>query len=185
MRLLSRLTPLLLLAALGGCSWFSGLTGPDKDEFAPPCPRPALISGLADLTRFRPGGGKDLTDTVVQGRVLGLGGECKFTEKGSLTVETTVTVSAEFQRGPAMQGREVTAPLFIAVTEGDNVLDKQVIQFPVEFPPNVDHVTVTSQPVRLVLPSTRTQSPAAFSIVVGFQLTQDELATNKQRAGGQ
>lgn len=184
MRLLSRLTPLLLIATLTGCSWFSGLVGPDRDEFAPPCPRPTLIVGLEDLTRFRSEGGKDLTDMVVQGRVLGLGGDCRFTSKGATTVEASVIVSAEFLRGPAMQGRTTSVSLFIAVTEGGVVLDKQVIEFPIEFNANVDRVALQSQPVRMILPSTRTKSPAAFNIVAGFQLTPAELATNKQRTPG-
>ncbi len=182
MRMLSRLTPLpllpiLVVGALTGC-------GPDKDEFAPPCPRPSLVRGLEDVTLFKSDGGKDLTDMVVQGRVVGLGGECRFITKGKVPVEASVSVAAEFLRGPAMQGRQTTVSLFIAVTEGGDVLDKQILQFPVEFPPNVDRVALTSQPVHMVLPTTPTKSPAAFGIVAGFQLTPAELETNKQRRGG-
>jgi hypothetical protein len=184
MRLLSRLTPFLLTAALAGCSSLSGLFGPDKNEFAPPCPRATLVQNLADVTRYVSDANHDLTGMVLQGRILAIGGECRFIERGSLTVETFVTVSAEFLRGPAMQGRATTVPLFIAVTEGNTVLDKQVIEFPVEFPPNVDRAGLVSQKVRLVLPTSKTKSPAAFGIVGGFQLTPAELATNKQRVSG-
>lgn len=176
MRTLLRLTPLLLTAALFGC-------GPDKGEFAPPCPRPSLVRGLEDLTRFRTGG-TDLTDMVVQGRMVAINGSCNFVERKSLSVEVTVTATAEFLRGPAMQGRTATIPVFIAVTEGNTVLDKQVIDFPVEFPSNIDRAGMVSQPIRVVLPTTREKSPAAFGIVAGFQLSADELATNKHRAAG-
>ena len=176
MRLLPLSTPLLVLtAALAGC-------GPDKNEFAPPCPRPSLVRGLEDLTRFRSDSGKDLTDMVVQGRVVGLGGECKFVQRGKTPVEVSVAIGAEFQRGPAMQGRQTTVPLFIAVTEGGVVLDKQIMQLQVEFPSNVDSVAVTSQPIRMVLPSTAAKSPAAFGVVAGFQLTPAEVDANRQRA---
>ena len=192
MRLLPRSTRSLLpvvpamalMMALSGCSFFSGLMGPGKDEFAPPCPRASLVRDLADITRFRTEASRDLTEMVVQGRVLAIGGDCRLTEKRGTTVETTVTVSAEFTRGPAMRGRTATVPMFIALTEGDTVLDKQVIEFPVEFPANVDRAALQSQPVRLLLPTTRTKSPAAFNIIAGFQLTPAELATNKQRATG-
>lgn len=178
MSLLPRLTPLLLLPVLlTGC-------GPDKNEFAPPCPRPTLVRGLEDLTRFRPDGGKDLTDMVIQGRVVAIGGECRFIERRNSSVEVTVSIAAEFRRGPAMPGRQNAVSLFIAVTEGGVVLDKQIMPFPVEFPSNVDRVTLTSQPVRMVLPTTAAKSPAAFGIVAGFQLTPAELDTNKQRGTG-
>jgi hypothetical protein len=166
--------PILLSGALSGC-------GPDKDEFAPPCPRPTLVRGLEDMTRFRPNGGKDLTDMTIQGRVTRLDGECRFTEKKGTTVEATVTVTAEFTRGPALQSRDATVPVFIAVAEGGTVLDKRVIEFPVEFPGNVDKASLTSQPVHMILPTTRDKSPAAFSIVAGFQLTPDERETNRER----
>ncbi len=176
MRLLLLTTPAMVLtAALAGC-------GPEKNEFAPPCPRPSLVRGLEDLTRFRPDGGKDLTDTVVQGRLVSLGGECRFVERGKSPVEVSVAISAEFQRGPSMQGRQIAVPLFIAVTEGGVVLDKQIMQFPVEFPANVDRVALTSQPLRMVLPTTPSKSPAAFGVVAGFQLTPAEIETNRQRA---
>ncbi len=184
MRLLPRSMLLLPILVLGGCSWLQSLSGPGKNEFAPPCPRPTMVSDLADITRFNPPTGRDLTEMVVQGRIVGLGGECKYKESGSQLVETTVTIVAEFQRGPAMSGRNVTVPMFIAVTEGDNVLDKRVIEFPVSFPPNVDHVALQSQPVRLLLPTSRTKSPAAFSVIGGFQLNATELAGNRERTSG-
>ena len=171
------LLPLLAVSALlSGC-------GPDKDEFAPPCPRPIMVRGLEDLNHYKSDGSRDLTDLVVQGRLTAIGGSCKFTEKRSTTVETTVSVAAEFRRGPAMQGRTLTVPVFIAVTEGEAVLDKQVFQVPVEFPANVDHIVLTSPEVRMVLPTTPTKSPAAFGIVAGFQLTPAEVEANRQQAG--
>ena len=178
MSLLPRLTPLLLVTAvLSGC-------GPDRNEFAPPCPRPTLVRGLEDLTRFRSDAGKDLTDIAIQGRVLAIGGECRFVSRGKAPVEVTVSIAAEFLRGLGMQGRQTTVPLFIAATENGVVLDKQIIEFPVEFPSNVDRVAMTSQIVRMVLPTTPAKSPAAFGIVAGFQLTPAELETNKQRGVG-
>jgi hypothetical protein len=180
MRLLPRLSPLLLILALTGCQWWHDLVGPDRDEFAPPCPRPTMVRDLADIVRFRADNTRDPGDMVIQGRVLNIGGSCRFTAKGSLTVEVSVTVSAEFRRGPAMQGSTATIPVFLAVADGNTVLDKKVIDFPVEFPSNVDRVTMTSQTIELTLPSTREKSPAAFSIIGGFQLTPAELSTNKQ-----
>lgn len=173
---LTRLLPLALAAALAGC-------GPDKNEFAPPCPQPSFVRGLDDLTRFRTDGGRDLTDMLIQGRLVSLNGECKMvTKKGSL-VEATVKITAEFLRGPALLSRQQDVPVFLAVTDGDTVLDKQLFLVPVNFPSNVDRLVLTSPEMRLVLPSTPTKSPAAFGIVAGFQLSPAELGANRQRVG--
>jgi hypothetical protein len=174
--LLSRLMPLALLPAiLVGC-------GPDKNEFAPPCPRPSFVRGLEDVTRFRANSGHDLTDMEVQGRLVALNGECRMASKKGLAVDVTVTMKAEFLRGPAMKTDQADIPVFLAVTDGDAVLDKQFLPVRVTFPPNVDRVTLTSPELLLTLPSTPTKSPAAFGIVAGFQLTPDELAANRHRA---
>ena len=169
---LTRLTPLLLLTlALSGC-------GPDKNEFAPPCPSATLVKGLDELTRYAPGGGRDLTDTIVQGRVVALNGSCRLTDKKGTTVEAVATVGAELLRGPAMRGRHQDVTIFIAVTEGKEVLDKRVFQVPVDFPTNIESVRLTSPEMRLILPTSPSKSPAAFNIIAGFQLTPEELAAN-------
>ena len=175
---LSRLVPLALLTAgLAGC-------GPAANEFAPPCPRPSLVQGLSELTRYRANSsGQDLTDMVIQGRLVDLGGECRMTDKKSLRVETVVTVKVEFVRGPAMTGRDADVTAFLAVTEGDTVLDKRLLPVHVSFPANVDQVVLTSPEVMLVLPTTAAKSPAAFGLTAGFQLSPEELAANRHRVG--
>ncbi len=175
---LSRLVPLALLTAgLAGC-------GPDKNEFAPPCPQPSLVQNLSDISRYRANStGHDLTDLVIQGRITQIGGTCKFVEKGSLKVETTVVLRAEMQRGPSMPAGEVEVPVFLAIADGNTIIDKTVFPVRVSFPANVDRVTMTSPEVMLVLPTTAAKSPAAFSVIAGFQLTPDELAANRHRAG--
>ena len=42
-----------------------------------------------------------------------------------------------------MQGREAEVPVFVAVTEGETILDKHVYLMQVAFPSNVDRVTLT------------------------------------------
>ena len=55
------------------------------------------------------------------------------------------------------------------------------MQFQVEFPANVDRIALTSQQLRMVLPTTKDKSPAAFGVVAGFQLMPEEVETNRQR----
>jgi hypothetical protein len=85
-------------------------------------------------------------------------------------------VGAELSRGPAMTANQVTVPVYVAVTEGDRILDKHVYTLSAKFPSNVDRVTVSTPEVFMVLPVSQTKSAAAYSILAGFQLTADELA---------
>ena len=160
--------PLLGLLALAGC-------GPGRNEFAPACPVAQLVPALADLTRFN-GNGRDLTDLVVQARVVRVAGSCAPGSDGNLAA--SVSVSIAVQRGPAMPGRETDVPVFVAVAMGQAVLDKQLMPVRVVFPSNVDRVTLTSPPIDLSLPVSATVNGNAYRVIAGFQLNPEEIEMN-------
>jgi hypothetical protein len=174
----SRLCLPALLLALSGC-------GPGRNEFAPACPVARLVPALADLTRYAAttGGGRDITDLLLQARVVKVDGSCKASDDTG-TLATTVQISVSVQRGPAMAGREADVPVFVAVAEGETVRDKQVFPVHVVFPPNVDRLMITSPPIDMGLPVSQTVNGAAYRIISGFQLSPDELAANRQAKGG-
>ena len=163
----------VLLLPLVGC-------GPAKNEFAPLCPSARLIPALADATRYAgPGPTHDVTDLVLQGRVVAVNGSCEAGDDPSLLpVKVSVTIS--IRRGPAMKGREADVPVFLAVTQGDNVRDKQVFPLHVAFPPNVEQLTFTSPKISLDLPVSKDVSGPSYGIIAAFQLSADELAANRQ-----
>src|SRR3954469_12729595 len=165
-----------LLLSLSGC-------GPGRNEFAPTCPTARLIPALADMTRYAgKGPAHDVTDIVVQARVIAVNGSCSAgDDKSVLPAKVQVTIAV--QRGPAMTGRKADVPVFLAVTEGATVRDKQVFPVHVVFPPNVDRLTMTSPEIDLGLPVSPTKSGASYGIIAGFQLTPDELAANRQATG--
>lgn len=162
-----------LLIALASC-------GPKRDEFAPVCPVPALVPAASDMSQYRDGAsGRDVTDMVLQGRITNVGGQCQpGNDKNHLAASTVVAF--EFVRGPGMQGRTATVPFFVAVSEGSNIYDKKVFAAQVVFPPNIDQITVSSQPVPMSFPISQGKSGAAYTIWAGFQLTESELSANRQ-----
>jgi hypothetical protein len=164
----------LAVLTLSGC-------GPQRNEFAPACPNPAFVPALADLVRYRPNSsGQDVTDLVLQARMLKVDGTCKYGDKKT-ELATTVSITIDVQRGIAMPGRQDEVPVFVAVTDGGVVRDKQVYTVPVTFASNVDRVTLTSPPIDITLPIGPTKSGAAYGIITGFQLSPEELATNRHR----
>jgi len=162
---------LLLAALLAGC-------GPTRNQFAPPCPGQAILGNAADFDSYR-GGARDLTDLVLRGRIVGLQGSCREGDrKDQLAV--TVQVGVELTRGPAMAGRETDVPVFVAVTEGETILDKRTVTMHVVFPSNVERVTLTPGEFNLVLPVSRAKSGAAYTILAGFQLTPDQAGPTRR-----
>ncbi len=172
---LPRAMALLVLLApiLAGC-------GSSEEAFAPACPNVGLVRDAADLVRYR-GAGRDLTDLVLNGRLTGVGGSCK--RDGSSTVVTTVQVGIELRRGPAAPGRQAQLAYFVAVLDGDRILDKQVFQLRAEFPANADRLRLSGDDVELRLPVKPGKTAAAYRIQIGFQLTPLELEVNRKRLG--
>jgi hypothetical protein len=162
-----------LLLPLFGC-------GPTQNEFPPLCPTAQLIPSLADVTRYAgPGPTHDVTDLVFQGRVVAVNGSCSTGDDKSV-LPAKVKVAISVRRGPAMKGREAEVPVFLAVTEGDTVRDKEVFPLHIAFPANVDQFTITSPEIDLNLPVSEKKSGAAYGVIAGFQLTPEELAANRQ-----
>jgi hypothetical protein len=177
LRSVVRFCALALLLPLFGC-------GPGRNDFAPICPTARLIPALADVTRYAGSGPThDLTDLIVQARVISVNGKCQAGDHKSI-LPTTVQVSISVQRGPAMQGREADVPVFLAVTEGETVRDKKVFPVHIVFPPNVDRLVISSGDIYLGLPVSPEKSGASYGIIAGFQLSPDELAVNRRAGGG-
>jgi hypothetical protein len=170
-RTLGGLAPMIGLVALSAC-------GPQANTFPPACPSTGILRDGADLTRFR-GTDTDLTDMVVDGRITGLSGKCKLDDPTHL--RTSISVGMSLTRGPANTSRTANVTYFVAAAKGDTILDKQIFTLPVTFPSNMDQMRIAGDPVDLVLPVSGTVTGAAYRIVIGFQLTPQELAFNRRR----
>jgi len=168
-----------LLPLLAAC-------GPTRNQFAPVCPTPAILGDAANLSVYRTsattGAARDLTDLVVSARIVQVSGTC---QPGDRKDRLAVAVSAAIAltRGPALQGNSVTVPLFVAVSEGNTILDKHSYLMRATFPSNVDRITLTPGELDLSLPITATKSGASYSILAGFQLTPEQLRQSHQDTG--
>ena len=169
-------TCVLLSGFLAGCN-------PARDAFPPVCPKPGLPAETGDISAYRVGTtGGHLTDLVYSGRMMGIQGQCKLDPDNKYKLRTTVQFAIELTRGPALQGRQVAVPVYLAVTEGTQILDKRIIVLRAVFPPNVDRTNITTGELELTLPISPTMSGAAYSILAGFQLTPQQLQATRARA---
>ena len=148
------------------------------ERFPPACPSLAILPDAADLTRYGPGG-QDITDLVVDARITAIPAKCQAEEPGKVSANIRISMAA--QRGPAATDRKVTLPYFVAVTEGERILDKQDYTLVVEFAANANQALPTTPEIDLILPVTKAKSAAAYGIFVGYTLTPEELAINRKR----
>ena len=116
---------------------------------------------------------------VIDGRISPPAGKCRLDDLTHL--HTTIAVSLDLTRGPAATSRTIDVTYFVSVSRGDKILDKRDYTLAVNFPPNLDHVTITAAPVDLVLPIDDKTSGVVYRVLDAFQLTPAELAFNRHR----
>ena len=146
--------------------------------FPPKCPVASIPQDFNDLHRYR-GAGRDIVDSVLEGRITNVGGACRW--DGDAAVVATVSVGLELSRGPAATSRQSDVAYFVAVSKGDRILDKQVFRLHAAFPENTERLRLTGDEIELRLPVTAKTTAEVYRISVGFELTPAELALNRDR----
>jgi len=148
-----------------------------QDAFAPPCPQRAILAEAGDLARYKPGG-RDVTDLVLQARITGMNGVCKPGPKRDIT-RVTIIVNLDAGRGPAATTRTADFSYFVAVMRGDDILTKQILPVHVEFPANSVAVKIQGNEVNVDLPTPKGITAADYRVIIGLQLSPDELSHNR------
>jgi hypothetical protein len=155
---------------LAGCSsWF-------ESEDAPPCPRAALVDGADRVVRFA-GEGRTPQDVAFEARILGVGGECEFTdEERRVTVDMALRI--EGARGPALEGEEAPLSYFVAVVgpEGE-VLARE--EFATEIPLEEKRAIIVEE-LEPEIPLPPGRRAASYTVFVGLIVTEEELAANRR-----
>lgn len=162
-----------LLAALAGC----GLFGADGAPRA--CPDAVILADAKRVTLYRAGPGRDLTDVEFEGEIARIGGTCKY-GKGDLTV--TLVADLVVTRGPAAAEAQANLPFFVAVTdEARSIVAKKVFESAIPVPRGQRRAGVREE-IEQVIPLPAGEPAPYYEIVVGFQLTPEQLEQNR-RAG--
>jgi hypothetical protein len=164
------LVPLALGTA--GCSWF-------KDDYADAkCPGSGVVTELASVTRYG-GPGHGYGDLAYRADLGDVSGGCEF-DHGVAKVTIKVTTLAEI--GPAGKAQTIDLPYFVAVVDNkDKILAKRVLPNPVEFHPNRSRAGAVDI-VTEAIPVKSPKDSGNYRVVIGFQLTPEELAVNRQAA---
>ena len=168
---------LLLPLAVAACGMF--------ERSAPPvCPRIGILSDAATLVKFRPGQGRDLTDVEHEAEILSVDRTCELRDRGA-AVDVTVTIQMAAARGPAAPEQTTIAlPYFVAVVERatQRIVAREAIAGQVELPPGRRRAGVGEEIIERI-PLSAGRSPADYEILVGLELSEEQLQYNRRRRG--
>ncbi len=142
---------------------------------------------------FLPGPGRDLTDVVMEAKITVFDGFCDadLERDGNGEIQVELTLLIEASRGPANQDGAGQLAYFVALVDGasaDNlseatdILSKPVFDVDVVFPRNAGRVSLR-EVVELAIPVRPGVSGADFGLLIGFQLTEEEIQYNLNNRG--
>lgn len=176
-----------VVALVAGAAALATSCASDKDK-APACPDVAVVADASTVTRFAPGNGRDLLDVDLQAEIADLLSACKDKEKrdGNPVAKVTVAPVIVVNRGPANQNRTPRLQYFVSVVDDNQrILQKQIYDLAVTFTENSSRVVIRDDDPPIVVDVPNASAAArGYQILVGFQLTAEELAYNRSRGSG-
>lgn len=160
-------------------SWLDRLTGADERPNAGPCPLMGVLYDNSRQVAFANPGDERYANIAFTAEMQGVRGLCRYLDADPITMELEIDMA--FGRGPAAQSSTNTYRYWVAVVRrGRAPIEKEYFDVEVRFDRDEQVVTRTEEIGRIVIPrATPETSGDNFEILVGFELTPEQLAFNR------
>ncbi|MEK9673739.1 MAG: hypothetical protein VW268_14750 [Rhodospirillaceae bacterium] len=154
-----------------------------KGEVTVACPKANIIADAVRRLQYREGSGRDLTDIDNEITIKQVTVGCKSKidrDTRSGKVSASINLDLTISRGPANKDRFVDFGYFVAVTDlADKVLYREGLNEKVVFAENQTRLEYESGAIILDIPIQAGQTGDNYRILVGMQLTRDQLKLNR------
>lgn len=164
-------------AVMGLILFAGGCRSLDSRPNAGPCPAAASLYEAQRVVKLD-GTGELFSDITYTGEINAVRLFCRYADDDPIIAE--VEIDFAYGKGPAATGNSETYEFFVAVTRTNRaVIEKQVFPVEVRFPPGQTVVGKRELIGRIQIPrADNTVSGANFEVLVGFELTPEQLAFN-------
>jgi hypothetical protein len=162
---------LATVALTAGC-------GTSKELAAMTCPKVLPAPDADTVALFPPSGAHDARDVQVAARIMDASGTCQREAHG---IAVLLEIKAHADRAnPGIKDADL--PYFVALIDAQqHVLTQVGYNLHVEFLPGETYRNTPAERLTVHLPLKTTAAGAEYSIVVGFQLSPDQLAFNRSQ----
>lgn len=169
--------PLVPFAAVALAVLVSSCSIIEKKD-PPPCPPIYILADAGQLTKYKDGKGRDLTDVEFEAEITGYAGGCTYDQNGA---EVELQVKFTVKRGPGDTDRQVDFRYFAAVPLYYPAPEAKA-EFPVTvtFPEGTNYVRYTDESVVMRIPVKDKDVIQKYEIYLGFQASPEELERNRQ-----
>lgn len=150
----------------------------DDTPNAGPCPMLGVLYDSSRLVEFA-GPEERFSNVAYTGEMRGVRGLCRYT--GANPIEMSLEIEMAFGKGPAAPDNSRDYRYWVAVTRANLApVEKQYFDVRVNFPRGEDRMAGSEIIQKIVIPRANdTISGANFEILVGFDLTPEQLAFNR------
>jgi hypothetical protein len=176
------LGPAAVALLLVGAAMLAGCSSDRKKV----CPRVAVLSEAGSLTRFAPGPGRDILDIDFQAEIGDLITSCEYPPaKGNRRVVVEMAPVFVVSRGAANGDRKATFTYFVSVVRNEQILSKQPYDITTGFPGNRSRVIAADDDplITVDIPLAYQAAEYEYEVLVGFQLTPEQLEYNQRWRG--
>ncbi|WP_312160137.1 Tat pathway signal sequence domain protein [Phenylobacterium sp.] len=146
---------------------------------AGPCPYVKVLYDAARYVEFKDN--REASAAVgYSGEIQGISAGCQY--KDAEPIKVTMEILFELGKGPQAEGSSKTYRYWVAVTQrGESVLAKEYFNLPINFAAGQDRVYATETINQITIPrATMTTSGANFEVLVGFDVTPQMAAFNRE-----
>ena len=159
----------LLAALLASCS------STKKIDY---CPGTASILDTAIMTQFRPGTAPDAANALYSVQIVNVKGDCTFDKQGK-TSDSSVHVSFKATRPSPGDAAQYTVPYFVAVTQANRIVTKQLRSVTFAFQPGATTADFAEDIGSVALVTDGDKKPFDYQVLVGLELTKAQLEYNR------
>ena len=144
------------------------------------CPHVAIMPDLQAVAKFGPGPGRQDSDAIYGARMLAANATCSADKKkGGVVVATKLGLTAVRTKVEVRKGQII---YFVAVIDRkQTILNKREFVIDLDFPSAQSRLEITEQ-LEEFIPLAKDASGADYGIIIGFELTPDELQYNRDHA---
>jgi hypothetical protein len=159
---------LLALLALAGCNT-------DKVNN---CPVAVILADASQVTVFRPGAPQDLAGEAYRVALVGISTSCSINKKTGETI-SSYRVNFRATRAPSADAAHYTVPYFVAVTQGDSLIEKRILQISFDFAAGTSIATFSESPDDFDIHVENGHQTFEYQLMAGFQMTPAQVDYNK------
>ena len=164
------------LAALAALAATASLLGCSDARSTLNCPGLAILADAAVRPVLKPGtAATDPSAVLYTVRVQNIEGSCSL-ERRTGETDSNLTLTFRSTRAPSGHAAHYVVPYFLAINQGERLINKRVFNLRIDFAPGASSVTVQTAITQTTLRLENGRLPTDYQFLAGLQISEAELA---------